>query len=78
MSGLPGPMKQDLTTLLCAVPFVSFTVKTVDGEMHAVDAVGRMCVGNDMCAYVDAEGSVVGIPFHDIEKVIVGDSEHPD
>jgi hypothetical protein len=43
--------------------------------MYAVNAVGRMCIGNDMCAYVDAEGCVVGIPFHNIEKVIVGDSE---
>jgi hypothetical protein len=34
--------------------------------------------GNDMCAYVDAGGRVIGIPFHDIENVLVGDPEKPD
>jgi hypothetical protein len=69
-------MKQDLTTLLCAVPFVPFTVKTHDGKMHPVDAVGRMCVGSEMCAYVDAQGCVLAIPFHAIEQVIIADSEN--
>jgi hypothetical protein len=72
-----GTMKQDLTTLLCAVPFVPFTVKTIDGETYNVDSVGRMCVGNDICAFVDAEGSLLAIPFHTIGEVIVGDCERP-
>ena len=71
-------MKQDPTSLLCAVPSVPSTVKTRDGESHTVDVVGRLCVGNGMCTYVDAGGRVIGIPFHDIENVLVGDSEKPD
>ena len=73
-----GTMKQDLTSLLRAVPFACFTVKTRDGKMYTVDTVGRMCVGNDICAYVDAAGRVLAIPFHTIEQVIVFDFEHPD
>ena len=69
-------MKQDLTTLLCAVPFTPFTVKTRDGKMHPIDAVGRMCVGDEICVYVDSQGSLLAIPFHSIEQVIVADSKH--
>jgi hypothetical protein len=64
-------MKEDLTTLLCAVPFIPFTVKTRDRAMYTVDAVGRMCVGKDICVYVDAAGCLLAIPFHDIEQVVV-------
>ena len=49
-------MKQDLTTLLCAVPFTPFTVKTRDGKMHPIDAVGRLCVADEICVYVDSQG----------------------
>jgi len=64
-------MKEDLTSLLCAVPFAPFTVKTRDRAMYTVDAVWRMCVGNDICVYVDAAGCVLAIPFHNIEQVVV-------
>jgi hypothetical protein len=64
-------MKQDLTSLLQAVPFSSFTVRTYDGKTYTVRTVGEMCVGNDTCAYVDATGSLVAIPFHSIDRVIV-------
>lgn len=53
-------------------------MKTHDGESHTVDVIGRICVGNHICAYVDADGRVMGIPFRDIENVLVGDSENPD
>ncbi len=52
-------MKQDLTNLLRAVPFVPFTVKTRDGEVHAVNTVERMSVGNNVCTYIDGEGYVL-------------------
>jgi hypothetical protein len=49
-------MKQDLTRLLRTTPFVPFTVKTGDGEVHAVNSVERMSVGNHVCAFIDSEG----------------------
>jgi hypothetical protein len=67
-------MKQDLTTLLQAAPFAPFTVKTRDRKTYIVDAVGRMCVGNDLCAYVDADGNLVAIPFYTIDRVVVATS----
>jgi len=70
-------VKQDLTRLLRAVPFVPFTVKTRDGEVHAVNTVERMSVGNHVCTYIDMEGLVLLIPFHAIDQVAVPDSEQP-
>jgi len=67
-------MKQDLTSLLQAVPFAPFTVRTQDGKHYTVKVVGQMCVGNDTCAFVDAAGGLVAIPFHSIDRVIVADS----
>jgi hypothetical protein len=34
-----------------------------------------MCVGNDTCAYVDASGSFLAIPFNSIDRVIVAESK---
>jgi len=68
-------MKQDLTRLLRTTPFVPFTVKTRDGEVHAVDTVERMSVGNHVCAYIDGGGLVLLIPFHAIDQVATWDSE---
>ena len=68
-------MKQDLTRLLRTVPFVPFTVKTRDGEIHAVNTVERMSVGNFVCTYIDTQGLVLLIPFHAIDQVAVPDSE---
>jgi hypothetical protein len=68
-------MREDLTRLLRAHPFVPFTVKTRDGEVHAVNTVERMSVGSHVCAYIDAEGLVLLIPFHAIDQVATPDSE---
>jgi len=70
-------MKQDLTNLLRAVPFIPFTVKTRDGEVHAVNTVERMSVGNNVCTYIDGEGYLLLIPYHAIDQVAVPDAEHP-
>jgi hypothetical protein len=70
-------MKQDLTSLLQAIPFAPFIVKTRDGKVYVVDAVGQMCVGKVICAYVDAEGHVLAIPFDAIDRVILADPKHP-
>jgi hypothetical protein len=70
-------MRQDLTNLLRAVPFVPFTVKTRDGEVHAVNTVERMSVGNYVCTFIDGEGYVLLIPFTAIDHVAAPDSEHP-
>jgi hypothetical protein len=67
-------MKQDLTALLQAAPFAPFTVRTRDGKTYLVDAVGRMCVGNEVCAYVDAGGELVAIPFQAIDRVVIDPS----
>jgi hypothetical protein len=34
-----------------------------------------MCVGDEICVYVDAQGSMLAIPFHNIEQVIIADSK---
>jgi len=68
-------MRQDLTRLLRALPFVPFTVKTRDGEVHAVNTVDRMSVGNHVCAFIDGEGLVLLIPFRAIDQVATPDSE---
>jgi hypothetical protein len=68
-------MKQDLTRLLRTTSFVPFTVKTGDGEVHAVNSVERMRVGNHVCAFIDSEGLVLLIPFHAIDQVATPDSE---
>jgi hypothetical protein len=67
-------MKQDLTKLLRAVPFVPFTLKTRDGEVHAVNTVERLSVGNYVCAYVDSEGLILLIPFHAIDQAATPDT----
>jgi len=68
------------------VPFIPFTVKTRDGEVHAVDTVERMSVGNNVClptgeslvgTYIDGEGYVLLIPYHAIDQVAVPDADHP-
>jgi hypothetical protein len=46
--------------------------------MHLVDAVGRMCVADEICVYVDSQGSLLAIPFHAIEQVIIADSQQVD
>jgi hypothetical protein len=63
-------MKQDLTSLLQAAPF---TVKTRDGKQYNIEAVGQMCVGEDICAYVEADGGLVAIPFLNIDRVVIAD-----
>jgi hypothetical protein len=68
-------MREDLTRLLRTVPFNRFTVKTRDGQVHAVDTVERLSVGNHVCAYIDTEGFVLLIPFHAIDQVATPDSE---
>jgi hypothetical protein len=68
-------MKEDLTTLLQTVPFVPFTVNTRDGKAYAVITVGQMCVGDAICAYVDAEGSLLAIPFDNIDRVFVAETQ---
>jgi hypothetical protein len=68
-------MKEDLTTLLQTIPFAPFTVNTRDGKVYAVKTVGQMCVGDAVCAYVDAEGSLLAIPFANIDRVIVADPD---
>jgi hypothetical protein len=68
-------MKQDLTSLLQAVPFAAFTVRTHEGKEYTVNAAGEMCVGKDICVCVDVAGSLVAVPFHSIDRVIVLESE---
>jgi hypothetical protein len=70
-------MKEDLTALLRRVPFVPFVVKTRDGEVHAVDTVERMSVGNHVCTYVDGRGLILLLPFSAIDQVSVVDADHP-
>jgi hypothetical protein len=36
-----------------------------------------MCVGDAVCAYVDASGSLLVIPFDNIDRVVLADPEDP-
>jgi hypothetical protein len=67
-------MRQELTDLLRAVPFVPFIVFTRDGEAQAVTNVERLSAGAQACSYVDKEGYLSYIPYTAVDRITIKNS----
>ena len=70
---VPARMREELTRLLRAVPFVPFVLSTRDGESHPVETVERLSVGSNACFYVDLQGYLFILPYHAIDKISLKD-----
>jgi hypothetical protein len=68
-------MRQELTKLLRAVPFVPFVVFTRDGEAQAVTNLKCFSLGRNVCAYLDQEGYLSLIPYAAIDRVSIKKSK---
>lgn len=62
-------MREELTRLLRAQPFVPFVIFTRDGEIQPVTNVERLMAARNVCAYVDEQGFISLIPYTAIDRI---------